>query len=207
MSNAGSSDAAVTSTASVSRACTASRSGASLRTVAGIGEFRECEERCARDGDGLGTEGGRDAGAVGSGRASPRGSRARRARRARKRAVSTPLRVWKVAGGTGVEPARVPEGVRAGQRRVPAQRDLRLRREPPQPVRPVVALRGGTPSPRASSRPRRSPSTRRAALVEEAHAGRVPPERLGGERVDDEKIHRRMVTGRTPAPRRFSPGM
>ena len=55
--------------------------------------------------------------------------------------------------------ARLPEHVRAGERRVAAEVDLDGRREPAQ-REAVVALRRGTRSPRGSSRARRAASTR-----------------------------------------------
>ena len=78
---------------------------------------------------------------------------ARVARAARRSACGRP------PARRGGEPAGPEQRVRARQRRVPAQRDFGLGREPAQPVRPVGARRGGTRSRRASSRPRPLAST------------------------------------------------
>ena len=122
----------------------------------------------------------------------------------RERARSTPLRVWKVASRATVEPARVPQRVRARERRVPAQGDLGLGREPAQAVRAVVS---GEEERRLRvlhlGRDARHPRVR-PLLVEEAHAGRVAPERLGSERVDDEEIHPGMLPGAHAGGARFS---
>ena len=131
---------AVTSTASVSSVAHRVEVGRELAHRGRVGELGEREERRARR---------QATGSTPSAAATPGparrferrrpGSRARRGRRRASVRVSTPLSVWNVAVVVGVEPARVPERVRARERRVPAQRDLRLGREPPQPVRAVGA--------------------------------------------------------------------